>query len=141
MRVLRYMSAALVGCVLQACATSANHPRELLQGRWQAVSVSENGKPSDFELTAGTSIEFDHGSFRSVVLGQMDAGTYRIHETEIDLEFSQGSISGKTRLGRFRLDGDVLYLTMPLNSEDRPAAITSAPGCRCVALQLARKRE
>jgi uncharacterized protein (TIGR03067 family) len=97
-----------------------------LDGTWQVVSQSTNGKEDAIPKEGGDTVTFNDGKY-TIKEGNKDVckGTFKLDSTmtpmSIDRTMSEGDDKGKTTLGIYQLTGDEVKVSWSRVGEtDRP---------------------
>jgi uncharacterized protein (TIGR03067 family) len=140
---------ALAPCFLMIAAGSddvARTDRELIQGSWKIVSITQDGEKEPDESVQGGRIEFSEAGYTVRANDQIgEQGTQSLDSTKqpktIDFKITRGHDKGKTQLGIYQLEGDQLRLCFSdPGAIDRPKQFTSTPETRSILLVLRRER-
>ena len=109
----------------------AKKDMDTLQGKWQLVSLTRDGKEVDVSKFAVRVIKDD----KYTVQYQPDRkieGTFKIDPTAkpktFDLTQPSGDNAGQTSLGIYEIDGDTFKICFALPGKDRPTEFKSAEG-------------
>jgi uncharacterized protein (TIGR03067 family) len=102
-----------------------------LNGRWQVVSQSTDGKEDVIPKEGGDMVTLNDGKY-TIKEGDKDIckGTFKLDSTKtpmsIDKTMSEGDDKGKTALGIYKLTGDEVKVSWSRAGEtDRPAGFES----------------
>jgi uncharacterized protein (TIGR03067 family) len=115
-----------LSALLNAAAGEKTPPK--IEGTWTATGGIKNGKklpPEHFKEVTSVLVYRD-GKYNEVVMGEdTEAGTYKIDATKnpptIDFSVTAGKQKGKTQVGLFKIDGDILTLALgKYGTADRP---------------------
>jgi uncharacterized protein (TIGR03067 family) len=104
---------------------------DALQGKWQLVSLTRDGKEVDVAKDAVRVIKGDTYKINPRPDVTIE-GTFRIDPTakpkQIDTTPTTGDNKGKTALGIYEIDGDTLKICWAPAGKDRPTEFKSAEG-------------
>jgi uncharacterized protein (TIGR03067 family) len=142
---LRFLMAVIaVGLAAGASSAAADANDKSLQGIWIAVSAERNGGAAE-DLT-GHQLTFSNDRFTIRSKGKLlYQGTFRVDPSKkpaaIDFTHTRGEAKGKSWLGIYLLEGDVLKICD--NADDlakgRPGALTTEPGSGRVLVTFKRE--
>ena len=133
MRWMLLPAALTAGLVMAADAKDDANKKDMdaLQGKWQLVSLTRDGKDQDVPKDAVRVIK-DNTYTVTPRPGVTITGTFKIDATAkpktIDMTATSGDNAGKTSLGIYDLDGDTLKICWAPPGKDRPTEFKSAEG-------------
>ena len=123
MRLTRILPVLLV---FAGAARAADSP---IDGKWEVVSMTKNGKADD--TWAGATREHAGDKYMmSKSGGKSVSGTMKVsaaHKT-IDLMPDEGQYKGKTLAGVYELTGDTLKIAFAEPGKERPAKVADGEG-------------
>jgi uncharacterized protein (TIGR03067 family) len=138
----RALLAAVLATAGFACGVGAQ-PTASLDGAWTAVAAERDGKPA--EELKGHRLMFARDTFVIERGGKvLYKGTFKVEAAkrpaQIDFHNTDGEAKGKTWLGIYLLDGDMLRIAdnAPDPSRPRPAQLNTRPGSGHVMLTFKR---
>jgi uncharacterized protein (TIGR03067 family) len=108
--------------------------RKALAGTWQAVSYALDGQKVAAEDLKHVRLHFDADG---LAIAQRDGKTFLASKTTIDptmepatmdIAFIEGNDKGRTSLGLYRIEGDVLTICRSAPGKPRPSSFSSEPG-------------
>ncbi len=118
---------------------------EKLQGNWNFVSLEVEGMKIPEHAFKGAKIMIKGDSFTSITSEATYAGTLKVDVTKnlktIDLIFTEGPEKGKTSLGIYELDGNILTICLGLAGRDRPKEYVTKQGCGHALETLEREKQ
>jgi uncharacterized protein (TIGR03067 family) len=123
MRVTRILPLLLV---FVGVARAADSP---IDGKWEVVSMTKNGKADD--TWAGAAREHAGDKYTmSKAGGKSVSGTMKVDADKktIDLMPNEGQYKGKTLAGVYELTGDTLKIAFAEPGKDRPAKAADGDG-------------
>ncbi len=144
---LRFLMAVItVGLAAGASSAAADaNDAQRLRGVWIAVSAERNGGPAD-DLK-GHQLTFSGNRFTIRSKGKLlYQGAFRVDPSRkpatIDFTHTRGEAKGKTWLGVYRLEGDVLKICDNADdlAKERPAAFATELGSGRVLATFKRER-
>lgn len=108
--------------------------RKELEGTWQAVSYTLDGKTTPAEDIKNVTLTIDSsGKVTARREGKsFIGGTTTIDPTQdpitIDIAYTEGEIKGKTALGIYKIEGELLTICRTVPGHPRPTEFVSSPG-------------
>jgi uncharacterized protein (TIGR03067 family) len=120
--------------------------RQEMTGTWQAVSYVLRGEPASEEEMKKVKLTIDaSGQAVAVSDGKVFiAGTTRIDPTQspmtLDVTYTEGDIKGRTALGIYKIDDDVLTICRAAPGKPRPTQFTSTPGSGLTLMTYKREK-
>jgi uncharacterized protein (TIGR03067 family) len=108
--------------------------RTEMAGTWRAASYSLDGKPASEEDLKNITLSIDAGGKASVrrEAQVFVAGTLKIDPTSapmtLDVTFTEGDEAGRTALGIYKIEDDMLPICRAAGDEARPTEFSSKPG-------------
>jgi uncharacterized protein (TIGR03067 family) len=112
--------------VVAGVARAADGP---IDGKWEVVSMTKNGKADD--AWAGATREHAGDKYTmSKAGGKAVSGTMKVnaaHKT-VDLMPNEGQYKGKTLAGVYELTGDTLKIAFAEPGKERPAKVMDGEG-------------
>jgi RNA polymerase sigma factor (sigma-70 family) len=108
---------------------TAQKERKQLEGTWEMISVSSNGKKDDASQRK-TQLTFKDKTFTLVQGGKVSArGTFEIDFTKkprpLDLTFTEGGLAGKTVPAIYEVKGDELWECFTIPYDARPTGFNA----------------
>ena len=124
------MTRAMLAVAVLAGAVYAADDKKPLDGKWVIESVTKDGKADDGMRGATR----EHSGDKYTITPAKDSkapaaeGTFRVDADKqtMDLKPASGNFKGKTLLGIYKLDGDVL--TVAFADKERPKDFESKGG-------------
>lgn len=121
-------------CATALSTTAGGEKAGKLEGTWIATAATSNGKKATEEdlKKVMLTVTFKTGKYSVTVIGkEVEAGTYKTDKSKkpaaIDLTIAEGKEKGKTQLGIYKIEGDVLTIAMtPADSKERPKTFEAA---------------
>jgi uncharacterized protein (TIGR03067 family) len=124
----------LIGLQSPAGQPAARTGLPKLEGAWQAVSYALDGKTAPAEDLKKIQLIIDgQGNTKAQIEGKtFIASTIKTDPGKsprtMDITFTEGPDKGKTSLGIYKVEGDVLTICRAAPGQDRPAAFASRAG-------------
>lgn len=128
---MKKLLACVVVLSLSAAATVSGGGRKApptFSGSWSKVGGIINGKkiPAEVYQNDGYELRFKEDMYSEAIMGKFtEGGTFRIDASKnpatIDFTVTHGKEQGKTQLGIFKIEGDVMTLALALHGNpNRP---------------------
>ncbi|MEO6811228.1 MAG: TIGR03067 domain-containing protein [Isosphaeraceae bacterium] len=145
----RFALFALAPCLFMVAAGSddaARTDRELIQGPWKIVSITQDGTKESDESVHGGRIEFSEDGYTVRANDQIvEQGSQSLDSSKqpktIDFKITRGPAKGKTQPGIYQLEGDQLRVCFAHpGGSDRPKQFTSTTESRTILLVLRREQ-
>jgi RNA polymerase sigma-70 factor (ECF subfamily) len=117
--------------------TNQQTPRErelkLLEGTWEMIAVSSDGKKQNTPAGRTTRLTFRGEEFTLERDGKVIArGTLKVDPSKkpraLDLTFTEGDMAGKTTLAIYEIKGDELQEGFAITGNKRPTGFTTEKG-------------
>jgi uncharacterized protein (TIGR03067 family) len=121
--------------------------RTELTGRWKAVSYSLDGNKASDEDLKSVELAIDGQGKASVLrAGRVFiAGTTKVDPTSdpntIDISYTEGDTKGRTALGIFKIEDDLLTICRSAPDKPRPRSFGSKPGSGHALMTYRRERQ
>jgi uncharacterized protein (TIGR03067 family) len=118
-----------------------------LSGTWQAESYALDGKKASADDLKKIKLVIDaHGKSEAFRDGQVFiASTTKLDPTQnpmtIDVTFTEGDSKGKTALGIYRIEGDLLTICRSAPDQARPTMFASTPGSGHTLMTYKREKQ
>jgi uncharacterized protein (TIGR03067 family) len=128
--------ALLLGLVTVSAAQGQTEEMKKLEGTWNVVTATVDGKEAPADALKGVQIVFKGDTFSVRKDGkEVYGGTYKIDPTKspptMDTTVTSGEDKGKTDKGIYKLEGDMLTTVFPEDDKaERPKTFESKPGSK-----------